>query len=257
MATNKQRLQLLRDIASGEYNFAMNKPKRLIFDHLPKCGGRSLQNYLRPLYPRRKTFRTVGGQPHASVEEFKAMPESQRHKFHLIMGHKALSLIPYSHPDSIVFTVIREPIDRIVSHYHYAKQDIGHYLHKQIHSEGITLEDYIGRGTGLTVELSNWYTQHFAELNLDEVLLDPDSAVERAFTNIREKIHILGFQDDLKSAIDQLQKQVGLKRAFPEKRANTSKRPRLADVPCDIIDRIKEQNQHDLVLYKKLKQAYS
>jgi len=55
-----------------DYFFNASKPKRVLFDHLHKCGGSSLNKYLETHYPRRKIFSTNGRKPELSIEKFKS-----------------------------------------------------------------------------------------------------------------------------------------------------------------------------------------
>lgn len=50
------------------------------------------------------------------------MPQSQRHRYRLITGHLTDDLLSDVHPDMIRITVLRDPVERIVSYYwHYRR----------------------------------------------------------------------------------------------------------------------------------------
>ena len=66
MAKIKQEIK--REIFSY---FSKENPNKILFDHLPKCGGSSLNKYLEMHYPRRRTFSIDGYHPEVSVEKFK------------------------------------------------------------------------------------------------------------------------------------------------------------------------------------------
>ena len=62
-----------------EYLYAFTKkPRRILFDHLPKCGGSTLNTYLEANYPKRKTFSTLGGTPRISVDAFQKLSQDTR-----------------------------------------------------------------------------------------------------------------------------------------------------------------------------------
>ncbi|NBB78933.1 MAG: sulfotransferase family 2 domain-containing protein, partial [Verrucomicrobia bacterium] len=135
-----------------------SRSRRILFDHIPKCAGQSLNAYLRRHFPGRKIFHMPGSAPAASVAQFRQLPESQRHAFALISGHLAGYLFDEVHPDSCKITVLREPVDRIVSHYYFVKRTQSHYLHEKVLREGLSLRDYVEQA--LSHELSNHYTLH-------------------------------------------------------------------------------------------------
>ena len=113
MAKIKQEIK--REIFSY---FSKENPNKILFDHLPKCGGSSLNKYLEMHYPRRRTFSIDGYHPEVSVEKFKNLSKKNRHGYDLVKGHLAHELLDYVHPECLKVTVLREPVDRIISHYY-------------------------------------------------------------------------------------------------------------------------------------------
>ena len=105
-----------------------NKPKKVFFDHVPKCGGTSVTDYLQDHYLRRKTFSVKTHDASASIESFKTKSQETRYKYDFVKGHNAHKLIDHVNPECIKVTVLREPLDRIISHYYYAKRVPAHYL---------------------------------------------------------------------------------------------------------------------------------
>jgi hypothetical protein len=145
-----------------EYCFMALRPRKIIFDHIPKCGGTSLCAYLESHYPARKVFSINRSKSGISAEEFKALPQRKRYGYSLIQGHVANKLLDSVHPECVKVTVLREPFDRIVSHYYYAKRRPNHYLHSKIMEFKMGLEEYI---TADPSALQNYYTTHFSELS--------------------------------------------------------------------------------------------
>lgn len=231
------------------YATGSRHPKRLIFDHIPKCAGSTIRAFLRAHYPYRKIFAIKGNQPLESVRRFRDIPEPRRYGFELIEGHCARDLIGDAHPESLVVTVIRDPIDRIASHYYFAKSMREHYLHEQIHRDNLSLKDYVG--SGISQELSNHYTQHFSGLTREEVECDQDGAVQKALESLYT-YDLVGFQEDLPAFVEQLRQLANLLLPFPERKVNvTSERKGVDEIDETTIKLIKETNALDLRLYRK------
>ena len=93
------------------------RPKPILFDHLAKCAGASLIEFLRRRHPERETHVFDGYAPHESAEAFRAMPAERRHAFRLIAGRGANRVLDAARPDVVPVTLFRDPVDRIVSHY--------------------------------------------------------------------------------------------------------------------------------------------
>jgi len=214
-----------------------------------------MTRYLEMNYSRRVIFKLDGRQPQKSVKQFQSMPQTMQHRFCLIAGHLAHDLLDYVHQDTITLTVFRDPIDRIISHYYFVKQNRQHYLHKQVARSKISLEDYVSSGLG--EELRNWYTIYFSGLSIKEAEMAPEASVQRAFQVISEKYDIVGFQDDLSAVIQRIITAAHLTEPFQNLVQNkTSKRPKLEEVDENVKKSIAGVNFLDVKLYALLRHAF-
>jgi len=170
------------------------------------------------------------------------------------MGHLAHELRDYVPPGTVKFTILREPVDRIISHYYYVRTDQQNYLHDRVINENIQLEDYAS--SLLSLELRNWYTTHFSGLSLDEAESAPEASVRAAVKNILENYDVVGFQDDLAAAVRALIDVARLYRRFDTKRVNeTIGRVKTSDVPERAKQAIAEANYLDVRLYARLRES--
>ena len=230
------------------YLFSTRRSKKILFDHIPKCGGSSLNRYLEEHYPRRKIFNTNGA---ASIDRFINYPQSKRYEYDLIKGHLANKLIDYAHPECLKITILREPIDRLISHYFFAKRSPEHYLYSKIHESGISLEDYVT--LGISTELRNWYTTHFSGLNIADAERDPQQSVNLAIEVLLSRYDIIGFLDEFSSFTDQLQNQAQLRLNYQNKKINvTQGRISVSAVQESTINKFKKINHLDIAMYQKL-----
>lgn len=240
--------ELRKEIA---YALPSKRPRRILFDHIPKCAGSAINAYLQRHYPRRLVFSINGQEPLKSVETFRHLPASRRHAYALIKGHLAGYLFDDVHPNCLKTTVLREPVDRIASHYFYAKRTPIHYLYDRIHREGLSLRDYVS--SGLSHELSNHYTRHFSGLSREEVEQAPDAAVAKALASLR-RYDLVGFQDDLPGFIENLRRTAKLRLPFPERKVNvTEGRKKVEDLDAPTRQAIEAANALDLRVYAELK----
>jgi hypothetical protein len=236
-----------------------DKPRKILFDHLPKCGGSTLSAYLRDQYPDRKIY-DIPGDPFSAVESFIGMPESKRHGFDLVQGHMAHMLLESVHPESLKVTVFREPIERIVSYYYFAKKDKCHYLHQQILEQNLGLEEFIK--SELTLETSNWYVRYFTgrKLNSENHSLSeqPSDIVNEAFEHIKSNYDIVGFLDKYDEFIQQLSSSAGFKRKYKGTQLNkNNSRPLIKNISESAIQDIVEYNRYDIELYQKLQSEFA
>ncbi len=237
------------------YFSSASRPQKILFDHLPKCGGTSLNAYLQAHYPRRKTFSTKGYNSMESVDKFKNLPEADRHGYDYVKGHMAHELLDWAHPESLKVTLFRDPVERIISHYYYARTTTTHYLHSRICTLGISLEHYISHD-GMSVELRNWYTTHFSGMTVKEAENDPKEAVSRALNAVLNRYDLVGFLDDFSSFAEKLRAQANLRYPYQDQRLNvTADRPPRDSIESFTIRKIERVNFLDVRFYNTLRDA--
>ena len=231
-----------------------SRPRKILFDHLPKCGGSTINAYLEEHYPKRKTFSMDSTHPAESIKRFTDLPERTRYGYELVKGHFAHELVDYVHPDCLKATVFREPVDRIISHYFFVRRTPEHYLHSRILETDMSLEEYAT--SNLSDELRNWYVTHFTGLGIQDAERNPEQSVTRALEVILQQYDIIGFLDDFPAFAETLRTQANLRYAFRNKRVNvTTNRPDIREISESTIRKIRETNHLDIVLYSKLREA--
>lgn len=236
-----------------ELDYCRQKPQRILFDHLPKCAGTTVTEYLILHFPHRYIFNTNRKANTESVRIFKELPQRTRYSYQLIIGHLSHHMLDYVHPDTIAATVFRDPVDRIISHYYYVKRTKEHYLHQWVVGNGIQLVDYCCSPP--TIELRNWYTTHYSGLDIQEAEGKGEESVYRALRAITQKYKLVGFQDDLPSFIHKLKDMARLSKPFDNKKRNMTKgRSGIEDISNTIRGQIANINFLDVQLYSMLKE---
>ena len=235
-----------------ELAYRQHKPSPILFDHLPKCAGLTIIQYLLTQYPQRVTYITDERKPSESAKKFQSLSAESRHGYHLVVGHCTHQLLDYVHPDSIKLTIFRDPIERIISHYFFVRQYKRHYLHKKIVESNMSLEDYAT--SELSCELRNFYISHFSGLSADEIDQNPDRSVERAVNVVKKEYDIIGFQDDLVSAMNKLQNLAYLSQPFEDRVFNKTQNKKTAEeISAKTKKAIARANSLDVKLYNQLK----
>lgn len=126
----------------------------LAFVHIPKTAGTTLHKILTHQYPRVFIHHDSDGPADAALAAriLAAAPQ-------VIMGHFSVG-IHERIPGIRYITCLRDPVARLVSHYHHAISDPSHYLHEAITKNGLDLAGYAA--SGLSGELSNGMTRMLA-----------------------------------------------------------------------------------------------
>lgn len=200
-------------------------------------------------YPEKYTYRIDGRSPRESIELFKAMSPGERMNFRLVFGHGAHELVDLVHPDTFLTTILREPVERIASHYYYAKTNRSHYLHSRIIEESIPLEQYTR--LGLSNELSNWYVAHFSGLSQDRLSEEPQQALKLAIKTVTERYALIGFQDDMAGFLEALAESCNLETPESDLRENVTLNKK--ELTQAEYASIAESNALDIQLYEKVR----
>jgi hypothetical protein len=149
----------------------------LVFVHIPKTAGTTLHKILSHQIPAAKTWiRHDAAGPWSAAELDRLRSESPGRP-DLIMGHLSTGL---HHQVAGVryLTCLRDPVARLVSHYHHALHEADHYLHQAVTRGPLDLAGYVT--SGLSGELSNGMTRMIAGIaDFDGAVLGPDD-LERA-----------------------------------------------------------------------------
>lgn len=126
--------------------------RNLVFLHIPKAAGTTLHTILEKHYPRSSHY-SIFEEPSRQLQELGARPQKDRERIRLLKGHFAYGAHQHLVGPSTYVTLLRNPVDRVISHYYYVKRTSRHYLYQKVTAENMDLAAYIT--SRLTEELDN------------------------------------------------------------------------------------------------------
>lgn len=152
-------------------------PPCVVFLHIPKTGGQTLNAILARQYEfaRTVTIENPLG-PVAPLREGTVRASPALVRGHIPFGiHEKLGIEPQ------YITMLRQPVDRVISMYRFIERYPKHPLHAQVHEQGMTLFDFVESGIN-RAEVDNGQTRQLAGSDVK----DPDrDTLERAKNNLR------------------------------------------------------------------------
>ena len=234
---------------------AMSTAERstVIFLHVGKTAGATMRRALRRQFRRGEVMEvraptvTPGRlRRDGAVDWFASLPEEERGRPRLIVGHMTYGLHEFVPMASEYVTLLREPIALVRSQFHHVRRHEGHVLHEQAKAYP-DLVSYIE--SGLSLEMDNSQTRAFAGDTTAPFGACTTEMLDRAKANL-ELFAVAGLTERFDESI------VAMIRAFGWRRVRyvttnvdprRSERPPLADTELELV---RAHNGYDIELYE-------
>ena len=114
-------------------------PRCIIFLHVPKTAGWTLRGVLRYKYPSETLFLDDPSDPLGGIEAFS---REERRRARVATGHVFYGVHEHIPQPTDYFTVLRNPIARVVSMYNHVRRRPEHRLHDEVAGSGMGLEEF-------------------------------------------------------------------------------------------------------------------
>lgn len=222
----------------------------LVFLHIPKTGGRSLYQVIRRQYQRTEILAL----DNTRMSGFKSLPESKRRKIKIVQGHFGMEAGVHNFlPQPFrYFTILRDPIDRVISTYDYILRNPDHTHYNTIVSNHMSLHDFVARGVSL-IGIDNGQTRLLCGIP-DVGGIDfgkcPDEMLELAKNNLREYFAVVGIVKRFDEMLLLLQKTFNWKTPLYVKQNVAKKRTEKSAIPQETMELIRNYNRLDMELYR-------
>ncbi len=221
----------------------------LLFLHIPKAGGTTLNTILDKQFPGGQQYALRDGAVERAANELNSLSFWKWNRLRLVRGHLSYGLHERLNASCTYFTFLREPVDRVISHYYFARNTPVHYLYKELNRSGASLEEYV-KGQW-TIETDNWQCRQvsgmsdpkkypFGSGNRQMLDLAKKHLEEFCFVGILER-----FDEGLKLMADKL----GWKIGEYHKENVSATRVKKEQVPEHVKASVMECNSLDAELY--------
>ncbi len=220
-----------------------------IFVHIPKTGGLTLYWIMNRQYTPEAIF-TLDWTKHfdGSVKDFVALPDAQKQPVKIVRGHMRFALRTVLPENAHYFTIFREPVERIISYYHYVRRSEHHPWYQELHAHNMTLQDFVTQVPDWNID--NCQTRFLADgyswVEFDKCTAD---MVASAKQNM-EKFAVIGLTERFDETLILLKRIFG----WNEPVYFTQNVSPQKEMPMDgTIEAIQQRNHLDIELYQYAK----
>lgn len=218
----------------------------IIFLHLPKCGGTTLNRIIEWEYNPLRIFSVDPIFFLWSFNRVNRWPKDRLAQMQVFKGHMPFGLHRKLPQPATYITFLRNPIDRVISAYYFVRN---YKLHPKHHLVSrMTLEEYVRTWPNHNVQTKllsgRSYTGDFHAGECDSAML------EAAKENLANHFSLAGLTERFDECLAVLKILFGWDISQYADFNVTKKRPARDKLPSSIVDLIAERNRFDVALYE-------
>ena len=226
------------------------RDKTVIFLHIGKTAGTTLRKILQRQFRSSEVMlvRARMRPREETLADFARLPESQRSRPRLILGHTVFGLHEYVPRPCTYVTVLRNPMSLVLSQYHFVLRTTDHRHHQVVTANNMSLEDYIQ--SGVSLEMNNSQTRAISgDLNTPFGQCGPEM-LERAKENLEDQFSVAGLTERFDETLIMFMKAFDWSRLYYVP-TNVSPDKGRREPPSEgTLELIRELNQFDFELYR-------
>jgi len=229
--------------------------RTIIFLHIPKAAGTTIHSILENQYSSKSIFSIHGGKVQESMDKFKRLSDKRKREIILIKGHMKFGLHKFIPQPSTYFSLIRDPIDRIVSHYHYVLRTPNHYLYNKVKKADMDIKEYVE--SGISTELNNGQLRDLSGVGKSFKFGEcPNNLMKIVRYNINTHFSFIGLFERFDESIIFLKRQFNWKTPYYIHRNVTKNRMKVKELDSETIKTIIKYNKMDIQFYNDYKEKF-
>jgi hypothetical protein len=215
--------------------------KALIFLHIPKTAGTTLNRIIEWQYNPLTIFTMDPYRIRATPERLKKLSEQRRRRLRVVRGHLYYGVHEFLPQGATYITMLREPVARFFSSYHFIQRRPLHPMHRKVTSERIGVEDFIR----LTPHRQNLQCSLIAGIKNNGTC--DERTLEIAKENLVKSFSVVGICERFEESLVLIARTFDWDVPFYENRKVSKTRP---EIEPGAVEMIREHNLLDLELYE-------
>lgn len=222
--------------------------KAIIFLHIPKTAGTTLHRIIERQYQPEQLYSPGLTKGHA-VGELAKLSKERRAQIRMFRGHMGFGVHRHLPRPSTYMTVLRRPVDRVISYYYFIRRTAHHYLHDSVKSEELNLRMFIESKAHVMIDNAQtrilsgvWHGPAFGECTPE--------MLEMAKNNLHESFAVVGLTERFDETLFLMKRAFGWRNLFYTHQNVTPNRPSRDGLSPDTLQAVMKANQLDIDLYQ-------
>jgi SAM-dependent methyltransferase len=222
----------------------------LIFLHIPRTGGTTLTRIARRHFRPDQIYMIDSTEPARSAAALSSLPQFVHDRLSLIAGHASFG-VHRQVGGGQYFTLIRDPVDRVFSHYRYAQQRFEHPMHEL--AQRMSLSEMVEGD--LWRDLSNGQCRALADNWNFPIQEQPQAVLDRARDNLADRFVLWGLTERFAETLLMARVALGWRDLSyaPENATRRRSGPGRDGTDCEAVVRC---NALDIALYEELETRF-
>ena len=215
----------------------------VIFLHVPKAAGSTLNRLIEWEYPLLEIYSIDPVFYRWSWAHLQRLSKQRLRRIRVFKGHMLFGLHAVLPQPATYITVLREPVDRVLSAFYFMRSYKLHPLYWRLKFRNWSLEDFVKRSRRENVQCKILAGVEYNKPCTAEIC-------ETAKENLLRYFSVVGLSERFEESLALMKLRFGWKLQRYSSFNVTRTRPRKADVPRSTLDLIAEKNSFDISLYK-------
>ena len=235
--------------ATDRNRSARGSEEAVIFLHLPKTAGTTLNRLIEWEYPLFEMYSIDPVLFRWSTAHLRKLSPDRLKKIRMFKGHMTFGLHEVLPQPATYITVLRDPVDRVISAYYFMRTYKLHPLYWKLRRGNWTLEDFVRRSQRDNVQSKIIGGSDYEMPCTREI-------TEKAKDNLRHHFSVVGLSERFEESLALMKLRFGWKLSSYSSFNVTRSRPKKHDLPKSTLDLIHQKNALDMELYECGKQIF-
>jgi hypothetical protein len=213
----------------------------LIFLHIPKTAGTTLNRMIERQYSPFAIFTIDPHRIRATAERLKRLPEERRRRLRVVRGHLPYGIHEFLPQGATYITLLREPVARVLSAYYFVLRRPLNPLHRKLKRERLRIEDCLR----LFPDRQNLQCRFIA--GIEDTAINDERLLDIAKENLSKSFSVVGLSERFEESLMLMAKTFAWEIPFYENCRVAKTRPQ---IDPGTVEMIRDYNRFDLELYE-------